>query len=192
MPDILDKLEKFMVYSSAEQNEIIGRAQTEIRNGREFVEAHLNEIRRLEALIKGRDEVLPMPIVEPDPRIPSLETAEALPLGNIVKDMTEDEIAAAFGSNQIIGEPTEEEYKEMLVEVNPSETIQDKTETPIVEVKDGQRIATEENQAVTTEGGFKADTFGDNDIGAGHMGKPVSKSTNSRPRKNKARTRQSK
>jgi hypothetical protein len=206
MPDILERLEKFMVYSPAEQNEILGKAQTEIRNQREFVEAHLNEIRRLEKVIAetiapGED------IMETLSTSPEL-VAEALPAGDVVRDMTEEEISSAFGSNQVIKEPTIEELQFTLPITEEVGTEISKAEIE-VEVQDGQELATnipdeyynptkgkvgsvEESQTIVPERGFEADSFGDNNIGVGHLGEPVNEPTDSGPREDTGRIRQPK
>ena len=202
MPDILERLEKFMVYSPAEQNEILGKAQTEIRNQREFVKAHLDEIRRLEKVIA--ETISPIEALSPSPEL----VVEELPAGDVVRDMTEEEISSAFGSNQVIKEPTLEELQSTLPITEEVGTEIPKAEIEM-EPKDGQELAAdipdeyyhptegevggvEEGRTISPERGSEADSSGDNNTGVGHLGEPVNEPTDSGPREDTGRIGQSK
>ena len=75
MPDILERLEKFSVYSVTEQQEVIDYSMSEIRNNRNTMELMGREIERLETSVGGNvvKDMLPeiKPIKEtPDDPIP--------------------------------------------------------------------------------------------------------------------------
>jgi hypothetical protein len=129
MPEIIEELEKFAIYTAEQQSVILGKAQTVIRNERAFSEEHLKEIERLEGLLKLKNEETPNDnsvvtnVSTPIPPVATQleaerdfahEEAEALLVGEVVRDMTEDEIAIAFGANQAIEEPTLEELQSVI------------------------------------------------------------------------------
>jgi|TARA_Y100000310_G_scaffold146443_1_gene145791 hypothetical protein len=104
MPDILERLEKFALYSAAEQREVLDYAMSEIRNSRHTMELMGREVERLEAAV-----VKDLPVIDPPDSVKITPGKIRLPGTDVVRDMTEDEIATAFGANQVIEEPTAEE-----------------------------------------------------------------------------------
>jgi len=128
MPDILERLEKFSVYSAGEQSEILAYAQSEIRNSRYTLELMAREVEHLEAIIGEKEETtddsitdnhtLPHPTTVldggPHESVGTVEAATNINTGgDVVRDMSPEEIARVFGAEQVIEEPTVEEVEDL-------------------------------------------------------------------------------
>tara|TARA_R110000765_G_scaffold245803_3_gene347957 strand:+ start:13 stop:687 length:675 start_codon:yes stop_codon:yes gene_type:complete len=206
MPDILERLEKFSVYSVTEQQEVIDYSMSEIRNNRNTMELMGREIERLETSVGGNvvKDMLPeiKPIKEtPDDPIPDnpvlsspvtiLEegtepTATAIDDGgNVVRDMSEEEIARVFGATQTFEEPTEEEYTKLKKEaedrVNVLIAEADLNDRPLEEggsdgVSTGERetlYGVGNRSSIIPSTQAQGDTASDSDAEPGQVGEPV-------------------
>ncbi len=203
MPDILERLEKFSVYSAGEQREVLDYAISEVRNNRHTMELMGREIERLEALISlpveedtSNDHTLvaDIPVVPsvldegPHESVGLITTATALDNGgDVVRDMPPEEIARVFGSGQVIEEPTVDEVNELREGLKITSADLDGVTTEKKEVLYGGAagtITTEtEAEATSTERQeAQRDTASDSDTELGQVGEPAGGGFVSEPR----------